>query len=73
MKAIIAARGGYGTVRIMDTLDFVRLWTNRNGLLGFSDITYFHAQLIVILVWKRCMLLCHDHLSGKYTRLRFSR
>ena len=45
VKAIIAARGGYGTVRIMDDLDFRAFMDNPKWIVGFSDITYIHTQL----------------------------
>ena len=45
IKAIIAARGGYGTVRIMDNLDFRGFMDAPKWIVGFSDITYLHAQL----------------------------
>lgn len=45
IKAIIAARGGYGTVRMMDTLDFRAFMESPKWIVGFSDITYLHAQL----------------------------
>lgn len=39
IKAIIAARGGYGTLRIIDKLDFSSFAQNPKWLIGFSDIT----------------------------------
>jgi muramoyltetrapeptide carboxypeptidase len=45
IKAIIAARGGYGTVRIIDHVDFSRFATHPKWLVGFSDITVLHAHL----------------------------
>jgi len=45
IKAIIAARGGYGTVRIIDKLDFCRFAKNPKWLIGFSDITVLHAHI----------------------------
>ncbi len=45
IKAIIAARGGYGTVRIIDHVDFSRFAQNPKWLVGFSDITVLHAHL----------------------------
>lgn len=45
IKAIIAARGGYGSVRIIDRIDFSPVLTNPKWLIGFSDITVFHAHL----------------------------
>jgi muramoyltetrapeptide carboxypeptidase len=45
IKAIIAARGGYGTVRIIDKVDFSRFALNPKWLVGFSDITVLHAHV----------------------------
>ena len=45
IKAIIAARGGYGTIRIIDRVNFDRLKTHPKWLLGFSDITILHTHL----------------------------
>ena len=45
IKAIIAARGGYGTVRMIDKVDFSRFAKNPKWLVGFSDITVLHAHL----------------------------
>ena len=39
IKAIIAGRGGYGTIRIIDELDFTLFCQNPKWLIGFSDIT----------------------------------
>ena len=45
VKAIIAARGGYGSVRIIDQIDFSPLFTHPKWIIGFSDITVFHLHL----------------------------
>ncbi|KHJ37022.1 putative murein peptide carboxypeptidase [Pedobacter glucosidilyticus] len=45
IKAIIAARGGYGSVRIIDQIDFSPLLSHPKWIVGFSDITVFHMQL----------------------------
>lgn len=45
IKAIIAARGGYGTIRIIDHVNFDRLATHPKWVLGFSDITLLHSHL----------------------------
>jgi muramoyltetrapeptide carboxypeptidase len=45
IKAIFAARGGYGTVRIIDQVDFSKLATHPKWIIGFSDITVLHAHL----------------------------
>ncbi len=46
IKAIIAARGGYGTVRMIDKVDFSRLQQSPKWLVGFSDITLLHSHLL---------------------------
>ena len=45
IKAIIAARGGYGTIRMIDKVVFSRLTQNPKWLVGFSDITVLHTHL----------------------------
>jgi muramoyltetrapeptide carboxypeptidase len=45
IKAIIAARGGYGTVRMIDMVDFRRFAQHPKWVVGFSDITLLHAHL----------------------------
>ena len=45
IKAIIAARGGYGTIRIIDRVNFGRLAQNPKWVVGFSDITILHTHL----------------------------
>jgi len=39
VKAIWCARGGYGTNRIIDALDFTKFLQNPKWLIGYSDIT----------------------------------
>ncbi|QJD96524.1 LD-carboxypeptidase [Mucilaginibacter robiniae] len=48
IKAIFAARGGYGTVRIIDSLRLYHLVTHPKWIIGFSDITVLHAHLYSI-------------------------
>ena len=45
IRAIIAARGGYGTVRIIDQLNFNTFMEQPKWLIGFSDFTYLHTVL----------------------------
>ena len=45
VKAIIAARGGYGTARIIDKLDFSIFRQKPKWLIGFSDFTVIHSHL----------------------------
>jgi muramoyltetrapeptide carboxypeptidase len=44
ISAIWCARGGYGTVRILDKLDYTKLRENPKWLIGYSDITALHNQ-----------------------------
>lgn len=45
VKAIFCARGGYGSVRLIDKLDFTQFGKSPKWIIGFSDITVFHAHL----------------------------
>lgn len=45
VKAIFFARGGYGTARIVDQVDFKRFLKNPKWLVGFSDLTVLHAHV----------------------------
>jgi muramoyltetrapeptide carboxypeptidase len=45
IRAIIAARGGYGCMRIVDQLDFKPLQSSPKWFCGFSDMTVIHAYL----------------------------
>jgi muramoyltetrapeptide carboxypeptidase len=45
IRAIICARGGYGTVRIIDNLDFTGFCRNPKWIAGYSDITVLHAHI----------------------------
>lgn len=44
IKAIIFARGGYGTTRILDQVDFTSFLKQPKWLVGFSDLTSFLLQ-----------------------------
>jgi muramoyltetrapeptide carboxypeptidase len=41
IKAILCARGGYGTVQIIDKINFSKLLKNPKWIIGFSDISNF--------------------------------
>lgn len=45
IKAILSARGGYGSIRIVDLLDFSKFKTHPKWFIGFSDITVFHSHI----------------------------
>ncbi|MBK7182717.1 MAG: LD-carboxypeptidase [Bacteroidetes bacterium] len=45
VKAIISARGGYGTVRIIDAIDFTKFKQHPKWVIGYSDITVLHSHI----------------------------
>ncbi len=45
IKAISFARGGYGTVRILDRLNWTKFIKKPKWLIGFSDITVIHSYV----------------------------
>jgi muramoyltetrapeptide carboxypeptidase len=45
IKAIWSARGGYGSVRILDLLDFTTFKQNPKWVIGYSDITALHNHI----------------------------
>jgi muramoyltetrapeptide carboxypeptidase len=45
IKAIWCVRGGYGTVRMIDLLDFSKFKQNPKWIVGFSDVTVLHSHL----------------------------
>lgn len=45
IKAIICARGGYGTVRMMDDLNYDGFMKHPKWIVGFSDITFLHTHI----------------------------
>ncbi len=53
IRAIFCARGGYGSIRLLEQIDLSAFSRNPKWLVGFSDITALHAML-----YKR--LLCES-------------
>jgi len=45
IRAIMCARGGYGAVRIIDKLKWDRFKAKPKWIIGFSDVTVFHAHV----------------------------
>jgi muramoyltetrapeptide carboxypeptidase len=45
VKGIICARGGYGTIRIIDRIDFTNFIRSPKWIIGYSDITVLHAHI----------------------------
>lgn len=45
IKAIVVARGGYGTVRLMEYIDFTEFKKHPKWLVGYSDVTVLHSAI----------------------------
>ncbi len=45
VKLIFCSRGGYGTVHLLDKLDFTGIKQHPKWVIGYSDITVLHAAL----------------------------
>ena len=48
IRAILCARGGYGTARIVDKLDFAGFRAAPKWVAGFSDVTVLNAHLLAL-------------------------
>lgn len=44
-KAVLIARGGYGTVRIIDSVNFEAFSQQPKWICGYSDVTVLHSHL----------------------------
>lgn len=45
IKAIWCARGGYGSVRILDSVDFSKFKKHPKWIIGYSDVTAIHSHI----------------------------
>ena len=45
VRAILCARGGYGSIRILDRINWANVLLEPKWMIGFSDITVFHHRL----------------------------
>jgi muramoyltetrapeptide carboxypeptidase len=45
IKAVLCARGGYGTGRIIDNISFEKFKKKPKWIIGFSDVTILHAHV----------------------------
>jgi muramoyltetrapeptide carboxypeptidase len=48
VKAIWCIRGGYGSVRMIDLVDFTNFCKNPKWIVGFSDVTVLHSRLATL-------------------------
>ena len=49
IDAILVCRGGYGTVRLMDGLDYSTFMDNPKWIIGYSDLTILHSHLNTVM------------------------
>ena len=47
LKAIISLRGGYGSVRLLDGINYAELSKSPKWIIGFSDITAIHSAVAI--------------------------
>jgi muramoyltetrapeptide carboxypeptidase len=60
VRAVFATRGGAGSYRIVDDIDFAAVGADPKPLVGFSDITNLHLAL-----WRHCGVAgIHGFLAG---------
>jgi muramoyltetrapeptide carboxypeptidase len=52
IQAVLCSRGGYGTMRILDYLDFNKIKDHPKLIMGFSDVT-----VLLIALWKKAGLM----------------
>ena len=45
VRAILCARGGYGTVRLIDRIDWTRLLDDPKWVIGYSDVSVLHSHI----------------------------
>ncbi len=45
IKAVFCSRGGYGTIQILDKVNFSNLRKKPKWIIGYSDITVLHSHL----------------------------
>lgn len=50
IKAIICSRGGYGTLRMLEFIQWENFIQNPKWIVGFSDITVLHSKLNTLSV-----------------------
>ena len=69
IKAIWCTRGGYGSVRILDKLDYTKFKQNPKWIIGYSDITGIHNQIHIQGIESIHALMCSS-LSGDPKKTR---
>lgn len=62
IEAIWLSKGGYGSIRVIDKLDFTKFMQHPKWIIGFSDTTVFHGKLsrLGCPSLHACMPFCFD-------------
>jgi muramoyltetrapeptide carboxypeptidase len=47
VRALMCARGGYGSIRVLEALNFAAIGSAGKALVGFSDITALHRAILL--------------------------
>jgi len=68
IEAIWCLRGGYGVMRILETIDYAALRRRPKVIIGYSDITALHSALA-----SRCELITYHGPTARATLSDFSR
>jgi muramoyltetrapeptide carboxypeptidase len=68
IDALWCLRGGYGMIRILDGIDYHALETNPKPIIGYSDVTAFHAA-----VQRKCWLVSYHGPTAREALTPFSR
>jgi muramoyltetrapeptide carboxypeptidase len=74
VKAVMLGRGGYGAVRIIDKINFLKFEKNPKWIIGFSDATVFHLHInsnfgIATLHSKMCNSFPEDFSKADQTQI----
>lgn len=67
VKCIVAARGGYGSIRILDLLDYDLIRQNPKIIIGFSDITS-----LLNAIYKKANFLTFHGPTGNFSMGSFT-
>ena len=62
IKAIFCVRGGYGSIRLLDLIDFETIKKNPKIFVGYSDIT----TLLLAITQKTDLVTFHGPMSSNY-------
>ncbi|HEY7235246.1 MAG TPA: LD-carboxypeptidase [Gemmatimonadaceae bacterium] len=68
VDAVWCVRGGYGMMRVIDQIDYAALRRRPKPIIGYSDVTAFHAALAT-----RCEVVSYHGPTARASLTAFSR